>query len=74
MRVQARRNGDALVVTIVDDGKGLSDAVQHGVGLTNVRERLKALYAERGRFTLEHVVPHGARATIEIPYDHQSAR
>jgi LytS/YehU family sensor histidine kinase len=71
IRVQARRQGDRLVVTVNDDGRGLADKVGNGVGLTNLRERLRALYAERARFALEENFPHGARATIEIPYAEQ---
>jgi signal transduction histidine kinase len=37
------------------------------VGLANVRERLAALYRERGLFSLEDAPPRGTRATIEIP-------
>jgi hypothetical protein len=35
---------------------------------TNLRGRLRALYADRARFTLEEIPPHGARATVEIPH------
>jgi len=54
---------------VVDDGRGLRDKIGNGVGLTNLRERLQALYAASARFALEEVSPHGARATIEIPFD-----
>ena len=38
-----------------------------GVGLTNLRERLAALYGEEGRFTIESNAPRGVVATIDIP-------
>jgi hypothetical protein len=69
IRLEARRSDDRLAVAVVDDGCGLRDKLGNGVGLTNLRERLQALYAARARFTLEEVAPHGARATIEIPLD-----
>jgi LytS/YehU family sensor histidine kinase len=69
IRIEAHRNDDRLVVVVVDDGRGLADKVGNGVGLTNLRGRLRALYADSGRFTLEEAPPHGARATIEIPFD-----
>jgi signal transduction histidine kinase len=69
IRIEARRNGDRLVVAVSDDGRGLADKVGNGVGLTNLRGRLRALYAASGRFALEEAPPHGARATIEIPFD-----
>jgi sensor histidine kinase YesM len=67
--VTARRGGDRLALSVADDGRGLGDKVGNGVGLTNLRGRLRGLYGGRARFTLEEVAPHGARATIEIPYD-----
>ena len=69
IRVSARRDGERLLVAVSDDGRGLADKVGNGVGLTNLRGRLHALYADSGRFTLEEAPPHGARATIEIPFD-----
>jgi LytS/YehU family sensor histidine kinase len=39
------------------------------VGLTNVRERLSALYGERGRFLLVDEAPRGTRATLAIPFE-----
>jgi LytS/YehU family sensor histidine kinase len=67
--IDARRDGDRLLVTVTDTGSGLSAESRpgRGVGLTNIRERLAALFGARGRFTLEDAAPRGARATIEIP-------
>jgi len=68
----ARRAGEALVVTVTDTGDGLARGAAsrpgHGVGVANLRDRLAAMYGTRGRFLLEDVAPHGARATIEIPF------
>jgi sensor histidine kinase YesM len=69
IRLEARRSGERLTVAVVDDGGGLRDKIGNGVGLTNLRERLQALYAGNARFSLEEVTPHGARASIEIPFD-----
>ena len=69
IRLEARRSGNRLAVAVVDDGRGLRDKIGNGVGLTNLRERLQALYAASARFTLEEMQPRGARATIEIPFD-----
>jgi len=70
--LSARRDGDSVVVSVSDTGKGFTrDAAsaEQGVGLSNIRERLAALYGSRGRFTLESLVPHGARATLALPYE-----
>jgi signal transduction histidine kinase len=70
--IRARRDGDALVVSVTDTGRGLATASPNGgagVGLSNVRERLAALYGPRGRFTLEPATPSGARAVLALPFD-----
>jgi LytS/YehU family sensor histidine kinase len=69
VRLEARRHTDRIAVSVVDDGHGLADKIGNGVGLTNLRGRLRALYADQARFTLEELAPHGARATVELPYD-----
>jgi len=38
-----------------------------GVGLSNIRERLHALYGDDARLTLEENAPHGVVASIEVP-------
>jgi hypothetical protein len=72
--VVARRvssaDGDRIRLEVRDTGKGLVDAPSTaggGVGLTNLRERLAALYGDRGRFMLESNAPRGVVATIDIP-------
>jgi sensor histidine kinase YesM len=71
--VEARREGETVVVTVSDTGRGLADAPAPvpggGVGLSNIRERLAALYGSRGRFPLEPMSPRGARATLALPYE-----
>ncbi len=69
LRLEARRRGERVVVTVSDNGRGLGAKIGNGVGLTNLRGRLRALYADSARFVLEEAPPHGARATIEIPFD-----
>lgn len=62
-----------LAVSVADTGKGLSpEAVagqNWGVGLTNISERLAAIYAGAARFTLAHNAPQGTIACIEVPLD-----
>jgi hypothetical protein len=64
IRIDARRSGEQLVVSVTDTGRGLAGGpatAGNGIGLTNVRERLAALFGPRGRFTLEQVAPKGAQ-------------
>jgi sensor histidine kinase YesM len=71
--VVARRDGNDVMVSVIDTGRGNAarapDHPGHGVGLTNVRERLAALYGAQGRFILIEEPPHGTRATLSIPFE-----
>ncbi len=68
-------NGN-LRVTVADTGLGFGASGEPGtgVGLSNVRERLAALYSGRARFTIEANSPSGTIATIEVPYEPDLAR
>jgi signal transduction histidine kinase len=59
-----------LRVTVSDTGLGFGAAGLGGggVGLNNVRERLRALFGTRGRLTIEPYSPSGTIATIVVPY------
>jgi len=70
--IAARHSGASIDVTVTDTGRGIapgSRADGNGVGLTNIRERLAALYGADGRFTLEPAVPRGMRATLSVPFE-----
>jgi hypothetical protein len=69
VHLEAHRVGNSLAVSVADSGIGFAGKVGQGVGLSNLRERLKALYGALGTFSLEAVTPRGARATIAIPYE-----
>ena len=68
----AKHADDSIIVTVTDSGRGLTPGNRtdgQGVGLTNIRERLAALYGSRGRFTLEPAAPRGMRATLALPFE-----
>ena len=72
IQLGASHIGDSLVVTVTDTGLGLDGPAGtngQGIGLSNIRERLAALYGARGRFTLEPATPRGTRATLSLPYE-----
>ncbi len=74
LAIVARRDDDRLAVTVTDTGRGLAASALggtngNGVGLTNLRDRLAALYGTRGRFEIAEHAPRGTRAMIAIPYE-----
>ena len=69
VRITASADGDLLRLVVADTGKAFGDSLGSGVGLTNIRERLAALYGDKGKLTLEAAEPHGVIATVEVPRD-----
>jgi signal transduction histidine kinase len=65
--IQATEVNGRLKVSVADTGEGVKPKKGGGVGLTNIRERLKALYGGAARLTLEEREPHGVIAAIEVP-------
>jgi signal transduction histidine kinase len=67
IRVVARRKDDRIEVDVEDDGRGLAGELGRGVGLANVRERLKALYGEGASLALVGGDVGGTRARLTVP-------
>jgi len=58
-----------LVVSVLDDGVGFLPKSDAGVGLANIRERLKALYKDRAELVITVPPTGGTCATIKLPYE-----
>lgn len=66
--VSAARDGDRLVLQVQDTGLGEGGAAHGtGFGLGQVRERLAAVYGERGQVQFSAVPGSGATATVRLP-------
>jgi hypothetical protein len=64
----ARDGGDKVSVIVADDGRGFSeDGGGTGVGLKNVRERLRLIYGDAASFSIVANFPNGVAATIMVP-------
>jgi hypothetical protein len=65
--IKAEEAGGRLRVSVADSGEGVVAKKGGGVGLSNIRERLKALYGASAKLVLEENAPHGVVASIEVP-------
>jgi len=65
--VMARRVDDMLHVDVTDTGIGFSAYGGDGVGLHNLRERLKALFGNAAYLVIDAPAEGGARVSIRIP-------
>jgi signal transduction histidine kinase len=76
--IRARRDDGRLILTVADNGAGLSAeptvrprgaSTRKGIGLANTRARLNELYGDRHSFELLNVPEGGCRAQLAIPLD-----
>ena len=72
--VIARETEGKVAVTVADDGRGFSDeGGGTGIGLRNVRERLKLAFHDAAGFTIVGNFPKGVAATITVPREAANA-
>jgi len=67
--IRAEVRDGSLRLSVADTGRGFAESLGNGVGLSNIRERLAALYGDKGKLTLEANSPAGVVAAIEVPRD-----
>lgn len=66
--ILARQVDTAVAVTVADDGRGFTaEGGGTGVGLRNVRERLRLAYGSAASFSIVANFPSGVAATITVP-------
>jgi sensor histidine kinase YesM len=65
--IKVTEEADLIRIEVADTGNGFSSFQNTGVGIRNVRERIKLLYGEKGRLILEENRPNGMRAVMEVP-------
>ena len=65
--LRARREGSGVVIDISDTGVGFAAVTRGGVGLTNLRDRLRLLYGERASLNVTENAPQGAVVTVSLP-------
>src|SRR5262249_2537554 len=68
LRIGASRANGTLALTVYNDGPPLGAARDAaGVGLSNVRARLRGLYGDTFAFVLRNA-PGGVQASLSLPY------
>jgi LytS/YehU family sensor histidine kinase len=67
--VSARKDGGDLILEIRDDGVGCGPDSEEGTGMRNVRERLRVLYGDSAKLSMEAVEPHGSLVRVRLPLE-----
>ncbi len=65
--IRALVEGDALIVSVEDDGIGLKPGITPGLGLANVRAQLRNRFGERAALEVKARSEGGTCARIRIP-------
>ncbi|HEY2628865.1 MAG TPA: sensor histidine kinase [Usitatibacter sp.] len=65
--IRAHRNGAGVAVEIADSGVGFASVTRGGVGLTNLRDRLRLIYGERASLVVADAAQGGAVVTLTLP-------
>ena len=76
IEIGARLEGNSLIVRVADNGIGLDTASAssgHGIGLANVRDRLRILYGNDDGLRLSAGDAGGTIAELAIPARHRAA-
>lgn len=74
--IKASQNGGLLTLEVADDGPGLPEedaearlSLSKGVGISNIRNRLKEIYGSNYKLIFANTLPNGLKVTVTIPYE-----
>jgi LytS/YehU family sensor histidine kinase len=70
VRLSAKLSAGRLVLVVEDSGSGLkaqNDSERQGIGLNNVRDRLKHIYGEEAALQFSALEPTGTSVTLILP-------
>lgn len=68
LTITAAREEQHLRVTVLDNGAGFSSVQGTGVGLSNIRQRLEAIYGNRAWLEVGALATGGFMASIVVPF------
>jgi two-component system LytT family sensor kinase len=66
--IAAAREGDTLRLSVHNDGPGPTDGPRAGVGLDNLRTRMRILYGDRAQLRLARADRGGVEVVVTLPY------
>lgn len=70
--LEVKQEGNALRLSVRDNGKGFSDGEvgpeRHGIGIANIKARLRGHYGGDQQLSFGKVEPHGCQIEIRLPY------
>ena len=67
--IRTTENHDKIRIQVQDSGLGFAADGKNGMGIANIKDRLKSLYDDRARLVLKDAKPSGVKATLEVPHD-----
>jgi signal transduction histidine kinase len=71
VRIAASRSDGTLTLAVYNDGPCLPsswETSQAGIGISNMRTRLRSLYGDAFRLTLENRAPGGVEVSVSVPF------
>lgn len=71
--IRASLMDDYLIVDVVDNGAGFNLHANDGIGLANIRERLKVLYGGKAQLVIEIPPQGGTVVSFRIPHHYTQA-
>jgi sensor histidine kinase YesM len=69
VRIEAFRDGGTLRVVVRDNGPGFKEFGREGIGLKNVRERLRVAYGKRASIEINSDLGRGTSVIILMPVE-----
>jgi two-component system, LytTR family, sensor kinase len=72
LSIQVSKEGDFVKAVITNSGLGMngfSEGNGYGVGLTNVRNRLRLHYGDSGAFSIRELDPSHVQVALAIPFE-----
>ena len=65
--IAARREGDRVRIDVADTGMGFASTTRGGLGLANLRDRLRLIYGARAELAIGENRPAGTIVSIVLP-------